>query len=200
MCKSQVQEVYRGSLDECLEHLSKTDPTPSVIKKMAKFCSVNPDTVKRWLSSKKPEGENRLKLICCLSVMDYTVIEWERLEKIRCNIGELIGFGVMSLKVAAGLVGYVRTNHFSSAVLRSNETRLSIARKTAMQELVIENRQALKVKRQRASSLFFPKSRKDKGIHQKPTSPKNWDSRRKKAVVKILEATVLLLDDEGGEE
>ncbi|MEK7390716.1 MAG: hypothetical protein AAB635_01090 [Patescibacteria group bacterium] len=113
---SETPEVFRGHLDECLRFLGNTlvasipkgsKGAAQAKRPLADFCGVSIDCVQQWLrNASLPIGEQRVKLMCYLDMMGFRVIELERMPKIRRNFLELIGFGLISGRQAAELLGY----------------------------------------------------------------------------------------------
>lgn len=108
------REVYRGHLEECLRHLesvlaSKVLRESAQVKKLiADFCGVTADSVNRWLKKDGPIpiGEPLIRLICCLDMVGYLVIELERTPKSRRGFIELIGYRVFTSDQAVAFLGY----------------------------------------------------------------------------------------------
>lgn len=113
---NETPEVFRGHVDECLGHLGNMLATSipkgskgaaQVKRPLADFCGVSTACVQRWLrNSSLPIGEQRVKLMCWLNMAGYRVIGLERMPKIRRYFLELVGFGLISGKQAAELLGY----------------------------------------------------------------------------------------------
>lgn len=110
-------EIFRGHLDECLEHLAKcfaahvpkgSKGASAARRPIADFCRVGEPAVSDWLSTpqKVPGGESRVRLMCFLDMLGYTVIELERLKTGRRGFTELAGYGLLSGKEATELLGY----------------------------------------------------------------------------------------------
>ncbi len=116
-----MKEVFRGHLDECIQHLSElflqTYPRGSkeaatAKRPMAKFCKVTIDSVTRWLyrTASLPVGEARIRLMCFLEVNGYRVLEMERMSVRHRNFAMLIGYGLLDADKAAEMLGYGHTS------------------------------------------------------------------------------------------
>ncbi len=115
----EIPEVLRDHLEECMKHLrgwfnSKVPKGKSgrrqVMAPLGNFCGVGTKTTSIWLDDDlevaPPRGEILLKLLCYLDLHGYKVIEFERMPPPLRKFAELIGYGVISIDAAPGLVGY----------------------------------------------------------------------------------------------
>lgn len=204
-------EIARGHLDECLEHLGRTlaSQFPARSKDIgraripiAKFCGVTTDSVKRWLTEGGiPEGINNLKLICYLDMLGYSVIELENHPAdVRAFI-ELLGYGVMAPADAARLVGFGRTDRLFE-VLNGRQT-LTERKRQSMWDLWQERKEILEKKKQAARKLYVAKTttKVDKptvgALRLKaPVGPLVT----RPAVFSVMEALLNLLDNEDSQE
>lgn len=119
MKDSERPEIFRGHLEECLrqigvtfrEHFPKgAKGTLLAHKPVADFCGVSIHTVSRWFyeadADTLPTGEALIKIMFYLDMVGYRVIELERMQRVRRNFGELIGYGLLTSQKAADLLGY----------------------------------------------------------------------------------------------
>ena len=115
--KQEGQEVFRGHLEECLQHFGNalvarapkgSKGSAQARQPMADFCGVGISTVARWLYSigSLPVGEPLIKLMCYLDLVGYRVIELERMPQGKRAFAELVGYGILSGEEAAKLIGY----------------------------------------------------------------------------------------------
>lgn len=113
-------EVFRGHLDECLRHLSKclSAQFPPGLKgaekarqPIADFCDVHVSTVKYWLDKGAAilKGDFKLRLMCCLDVLGYRVIELEKTRSLR-ELAEVIGYRVMTGQEVSIALGYANND------------------------------------------------------------------------------------------
>lgn len=112
-------EVFRGHLDECLAHLKHCldvhfpcglSGADKARQPIAKFCNIRTSTVKAWLERTRfAEGTQKLVLMCCLDLLGYRVIEFEKLGSKR-EFAELIGYRIISVEQAGQLLGYANSN------------------------------------------------------------------------------------------
>jgi hypothetical protein len=117
--KTKRIEVFRGHMDECLGHLD--DALTAKVPKNSKgilqfrrpifrFCGVEDKTLKRWLrADTSPSGEAWIKLMCCLDILGYRIIELERMPKALKGCVELIGFGFYSGQQLAERLSFAQT-------------------------------------------------------------------------------------------
>lgn len=108
--------VFRGTFQECVDYLARcycahvpkgSRHSSEARASIAGFCRVSDGTVVGWIMGHKhfPEGEVRLRLMCYLDMIGFRVLELDNLVT-RKGFAELIGYGVLSPKKAAELVGY----------------------------------------------------------------------------------------------
>ena len=123
-------EVFRGHLEECLEHLSGCIEThaPAGGKETAKqtiadFCDVTNVTVKGWLKGNTCAGETKIRLMCYLTLMGYYVLEMEKTKQPQKCIVELIGYGLLTAEQATELCGYTARNHLFDFLFGRTGTR-----------------------------------------------------------------------------
>lgn len=114
---SESPEVFRGHLDECVEHLSRclhsrfpkgTNGARRALEPIAKFCGADTQTVACWLreSGAKTIGEKRIRLICFLDMVGYRVLEVESLGYPRKDMLKVIAFNVLTVRETAMACGY----------------------------------------------------------------------------------------------
>jgi len=109
-------DVFRGHLEECLEHLGKSlakhaskgsRAMTKVKKPIADFCGIGIPTVNRWLrGTGLPHGETLIKLMCYLDLAGYKVIEWLKMPHGQRGFMELVGFKLITMTQAVELLGY----------------------------------------------------------------------------------------------
>lgn len=114
-------EVFRGHLNECLQHLAQrfaaSFPPGSMgaakaRKPIVDFCGVGSKTVHIWFTDPEasPGGETLLRLLCCLDMYGYHVIEFGRMPSAMRNFAELIGYQLITAVEATKLLGYSQTS------------------------------------------------------------------------------------------
>lgn len=153
------KEVFRGHLDECVEHLAGclqahvpkgTKGVESARQPIADFCGVNNWTAKTWLDSTGSNliGDGKIKMMCFLSMMGYYVFDFEQLGE-RRRVAELIGYSVLTAEEIANLVpcgtrGVYRYVFFGDGE-RKNQTK-----KERLQEIARQKREELAQKKEEA--------------------------------------------------
>ena len=162
-------EVFRGHLKECLTHLQKALESRALKgsrlagksrQPIANFCGVKNSTVYEWLAKadSNPAGVVLLRLYCCLDLMGYRVIEFERMPKVQRNYAELIGFGLLTNEEAFSSVGY---NRISSLLAVFSESEgISDEKKQAMWDIWKSRREELGLRKDKAAKtlkLLSPK-------------------------------------------
>ena len=198
-------EVFRGHLEECLKHFSRSlvSQTPGVpgqevqIKKsLADFCGVMTSSVGRWMRGDNlPVGAELIKLKCYLDMVGYRVIEFERMPKARRYFAELIGFGVLSSEQAADLLDYTTASKIYE-VLRG-ERGTGVDREQKMWGAWKNRKEELEQKKQQSQGLH----RLDISLVQqtKTGTAKSAGRRvptvRQEAVINIMEGLITLLEE-----
>lgn len=125
--REERHEVFRGHIEECVRHFARhiearapkgTQEAVKARQPIAEFCGVEVSSVTRWLNTpnKPPVGDILIKFLCYLDVLGYGIIELERMPPVQRNFAELIGFGVISSRQAADLIGYVNVSKIYQAI------------------------------------------------------------------------------------
>ena len=133
MNQKPAKEVFRGHLEECVQHLAvqllRKTPKGSHESTQAKqpiadFCGVSVKSVTRWLQDAEslPGGETLIRLMCFLDMLGYQVLELERMPKARRNFAELIGFNILPGQQAADLIGYAKPSTLYLVLLANQST------------------------------------------------------------------------------
>lgn len=114
------QEVFHGTFEDCLDHFKQCfnahfpKGLPGAEKgrqPIVDFCGADHSTVRHWFSrSQRLEGLAKIKLMCFLDMLGYSVIELEKL-KDRRTFAELLGYRVITLQQAAERLGYAVPHH-----------------------------------------------------------------------------------------
>lgn len=208
----EKQELFRGHLEECLEHLGVRLPTGSkgaeqARKPMADFCGVGTKAVSRWLYGQNtfpiglPKGVERLKLMCYLDMLGYRVIDFEHMskgQKGRRYFAELIGFGVLTTKEATDLLGYASVSTLLNILL--GRENASEERDQRMWEAWKERKDALEQKQNElraryrldVSPTVIPKAAATVVGTKRSIAP----SRRETAVAKIMDGLLTLFEEQ----
>jgi len=153
-------EIMRGHLKECLADLDKRlcaqapkggKGAPVVRQPVADFCGVGLQTIRRWLNPRgeTPTGEILCKLYCFLDMVGYRVIELERMPKVRRQILELIGFGLVAGNDVSSKLGYTQSSSLYQVL--QNKAGTTEQRDQAMWELWKGMRKELE---ERKASVF----------------------------------------------
>lgn len=206
------REVLRGHLDECLEHLKislvslapkYSRGAPRIRKPLADFCDVKVNTVERWLnnSQRLPIGLTLIKLMCCLDMVGYKVIEFERIPKAHRGFMELIGFVILSIDEAVEILGY-NSRHSLFDVLHGRENaskdiqqKMWDTWKEKREELERKKEQALKLYgRLMLPSISLEKT-KEKFVSAAPSELRKKFDCRQSLAVSIMEVLLVLLED-----
>ena len=207
-------EIFRGHLEECLEHLNKILAALSPHKKqrakaireaIAVFCGVVPESVGNWLQEKghQPHGESFFKLICCLDRLGFRVIELENMRRVRRNFAELIGFSILTNEQASKLIGFSdRSSLFRILHGKSETGKMKLQ---LMFEIWKENKPRLDEKRDGAledifNELFNPR----KKILGSPQTELTLEPERlsasyqPKAIIILMQGLLALFDSDKG--
>ncbi len=180
--QGQSPELFRGHLDECLNHLS-IRITYALRKRMADFCGIADKSAARWFNETIPIGETRIKLMCWLEIEGYVIIELERMRKTRRNFAELIGFGILSGKQASELLGYNRASALYQVL--EGQCEASKDKDQKMWDLWKERRRGLEQKKAE-KRLNLDNSKPLEKVELKPQQPL--------ATISIMEGLLGLLE------
>ncbi len=210
----EMEEVFRGHLDECLQHLGASiqaaHPKGSralgrARAPVAEFCGVGISTVIRWLDgSGTPVGEQRLKVSCYLDLVGYRVIELERLPTVRRNYLELVGFGILSSEQAAEVVRFAKTSNLSQVLQghagtsKAKESRMWEAwksRKGELEQKKAEVRARLALQPNPITATVVRRGRE-----HRPVVEASKVSVQRPAVVSLMEGLLALLEEDSFEE
>jgi len=198
---AEVVEIFRGHLSDCLRHFGdlfnaripkRHRGRSEVLQPMADFFGASVQTVRRWLDDESyavPRGELGIKLMCYLDLHGYKIIEFKRMPIPRRNLTELIGFGAVSAKEVAQLLGYHDAQQVYAVTYGSDG--MSKNRENLVWEIWKDRQGLLEAKRQEA----FAKSRLEI-IFQPVSVPVS----RTAAIQNIMEGTLVLLDGLPDEE
>jgi len=114
--QAETLEVFRGHLDECVEHLKKCmdanapkglSGAMKARQPIADFCQTIPPTVAGWFAKRsKISGEFRIRMMCCLDTLGYRVLELEKLKNGKRMLAELIGYGLLTTQQAVDSMAY----------------------------------------------------------------------------------------------
>jgi hypothetical protein len=188
---TERHEVFRGHLDECLEHLRQCLEAhfPRGLKgaekarqPIADFCAVEATTVRSWLRQENPpSGIGRVSLMCFLDLLGYRVIELEKFQSMR-EFAELIGYRLISVKEAAEALGYAN-NHHIYEVLLLNE-KIGADKEKRMWNICKERRLELAQKKEEARQKYQLSFSLMDSVHQRKVS----------AVISIMEGLLSLLE------
>ena len=202
MKNEERPEIFRGHFEECLRHLGTalTSQVPKGSKgatrarqPVADFCCVIPHTVARWLNGAvAPVGDQFIKLMYYLDLQGYSVIELERMQKVRRNFAELIAFGLLTSENAAQLLGYAKTQSLYQVLWSKQGTSEDKERK--MWEIWKERKEALELKKEKAGELY----RLDltAKVRPRPEAPvRRAPMQRHTAMVSIMEGLLVLLEE-----
>ncbi len=199
------REVYRGHLEECLRHLesvltSKALRESAQVKKLiADFCGVTADSVNRWLKKDGPIpiGEPLIRLICCLDMVGYSVIELERTPQSRRGFIELIGYRVFTSDQAFAFLGYSSPSGLYRILW--GHSGVSEEKNQKMWDGWKERREELQLKKEESKKLY------GSSILSKITPAAVAPSAsvlplRSKAVVAVMEGLLILFEERSLEE
>ena len=208
--QGEISEVFRGHFDECLKHLGETlagqrpkgsKGTVEARIPIRNFCGVNDNAVTGWLNGKrKPLGERRIKMMCLLDINGYRVIEIENLgrdHKGRRYFLEIIGFGLLSMKEGAELLGFVNAPALSQILqghegtTKEKDQRMWDAWKARKDDLECAKDRALNVFRLDIRSRIAPRPGAPKLVRESPKIVPGPQT----ATVNIMEGLVGLLEE-----
>lgn len=203
MSGEERREVFRGHLEECLRHLQTAlnqrfpkgaKGTAEAKKPLADFCDVAVPTVTRWFHGKDslPIGEERIKLMCYLDLFGYRVIELERMQKVRRNFGDLIGFGLITSQEATELLGYTSTSSLFKVLAGS--VGAGDDKDAKMWDIWKERKEELEKKKEKSYELYGL----DIGQGPQPGLPAAVPAKRadrSAAVVHVMEGLLIMLED-----
>jgi hypothetical protein len=181
--------VFRGHLDECVEHLSRCITSNAkkhldvveLRQPIADFCKVRPNTVKNWLDGGSVVGQSRVRLICFLSTLGYYVLELERLGYIK-PLTEALGYGVMSFEDAMSELKYGSMQHLLSAVL--GKDGMHPERQTLVWKIAKEKKLELATAKEACHRKFRPQFPLAEAIRQRKAS----------AISSLADALLILLE------
>jgi len=202
---NEDREVFRGHMEECLRHLDSrlasrapkgTKGAALVRKPVADFCGISVKTVSRWLrTGSLPVGEPLIKLMCYLDMVDYRVIELEKMPKVRRNFAELVGYGLLPIEQAAEFLGYSSTStlyqvlqgHYDAS--KDKEQKMWDAWKERKEELQQKKEESQELYRLDIPHKVHPKAEVSKA------SERPMSASRKTAAVSIMEGLLALLEE-----
>lgn len=207
-----VREVYRGHIDECIRHFGRifrsqlpkwSQEAMDARKPIADFCGVSSRTVGRWFKGEfSPVGDSLFKLMCFLDAIGYKIIELERMPTARRGILELIGFGILTDKEAAELLGYSAITTLSQ-VLRgtygTSEDKDKMmwdiwkARKEELEKKKVQDKAALLMYAAMAlSTEAAPQSEEE---DKKAVPVYGLSTFRYRALIRLMQALLLFLEE-----
>lgn len=206
-------EVMRGHVEECLEHLQKRFNSKikrrspgrlEALKPLIDFCQISQATASKLMDIDKdpdpPKGRILIKLICYLNFHGYRVIEFERTQPVLRNFAELIGYGVLSADEAFRLVGYHDSQQIYQVIWEREG--LSKEKEAKIWEIWKGRRDELEQKKRNAFKdynlqiLFKTDSSVDYVEQQAllPLDLAGGDVSRRLALINILKGTLGLFD------
>lgn len=159
----EAPEVFRGHLDECIEHLSKcfyskfpkgSKGVINACRPIAEFCKADPNTVKSWMDSdgEKIVGERKIRLLCFLGMVGYRVFEVRDLGQPKIDVLKIIGFNVLTIKEVVDICGYSEDQTIYRILLRNKRTSGRIDQ--LMRNLQLSKRHELAQKEAEAKDRF----------------------------------------------
>ena len=209
-------EVFRGHLEECLRHLGasiaerfpkQAREAAQAKKPIANFCGVTIKSATLWLKDNSlPTGETLIKLMCYLDTIGYRIIELERIPKEQRNFAELIGFGILSAREAAELVGYDKPSRLYELFRRN--VGIGKEKKQKIWDLWKEKKDVLELKKEQTQKLYWsetllaaPKELQHQlALATKEAIPTKQQAPPHKAtVVSIMEGLLSLLEESPGD-
>ena len=164
---TELNEVFRGHLEECLEHFSKaiavrvlrgTHEAVLAKQPLADFCGVKVDSVTRWFSNpgSLPIGDQYIKLVFFLDLSGYRVIELERMQKARRNFAEVLGLGFLSGKQLAERLGYANVSTLYDILHERHGA--SKEKEQIMWDIWKEHKDALEQRKEELGTQYGPKA------------------------------------------
>lgn len=137
-----MNQLPRGTTEECLRDLFKRFPWGQLQALLAEFVQVEKATVRRWRSEENtPKGDALLRVRVFLDLLGYQVAEFQELPDVVRQFARLIAFDILSVKDAKSELDYRREKGVYDVVLRGaglfphREYRLSALVGTAKEQL-----------------------------------------------------------------
>jgi len=182
-------EVFRGGLEECIEHLSRCISSNAekhldvVVARqpIAEFCKVTPNTVKSWLEGGSIVGQSRIRLMCFLDTLNYRVLELEKLGNVR-PLTEILGYGLMPFEDVLAALKYTSMQHLLGALLGKDGMQES--RQTEVWKIVKEKKLELSAKKEECRQKLQPQFSLAEAIQQRKAS----------AISSLADALLMLLE------
>lgn len=148
-------EIFRGHIDECIEHLSQCidahaqKPREKAVARrpIADFCKVADNTVKGWMEGSLPVGQAKIRLMCLLDMFGYYVLELEKLRG-KKSLSEIIGYGLLNAQEVADVLKFSSTQHLFGVIFGIEGT--SPAREDAILNFVASKKVELAQKKENA--------------------------------------------------